>query len=150
MFDHPVSSREASKCLLALNQGSHSTADFAIEFQTIVAGSEWSNEALMVCFQGGLSEPLQDELATREPAADFESLIAMAIRLGKSPGRGEGGSPRGISVPSSCEQVCLYSASGLPQPLNSSMIPRRTCSWVVPGSLSTKGGSTFHRLRKLL
>ncbi len=35
----------------------------------------------MVCFQGGLSEPLQDELATREPAADLESLIAVAIPL---------------------------------------------------------------------
>lgn len=35
----------------------------------------------MVCFQAGLSESLQDELATREPADDLESLIAMAIRL---------------------------------------------------------------------
>ncbi len=81
VFDHPVSGREASKRLLTLSQGFRSTADFAIEFRTIAAGSGWNNEALMVCFQGGLSEPLQDELATREPAADLESLIAIAIRL---------------------------------------------------------------------
>ncbi|RXN13472.1 Pol poly [Labeo rohita] len=81
VFDHPVSGREASKRLLTLNQGSRSTADFAIEFRTIAAGSGWNDEALMVCFQGGLSEPLQDELAPREPATDLESLIAMAIRL---------------------------------------------------------------------
>ncbi len=81
VFDHPVSGREASKCLLTFNQGSWHAADFAIEFRTIAAGSRWNNEALMVCFQGGLSEPLQDELATREPAADLESLIAVAIRL---------------------------------------------------------------------
>ncbi len=58
MFDHPVSGREASKRLLTLNQGFRSAADFAIEFRTIAAGREWNNEALMVCFQGGLSEPL--------------------------------------------------------------------------------------------
>ncbi len=81
VFDHPVSGREASKHLLTLSQGFRSAADFAIEFRTIAAGSGWNNEALMVCFQGGLSEPLQDELATREPAADLESLIAIAIRL---------------------------------------------------------------------
>ncbi len=81
VFDHPVSGREASKRLLTLNQGSRSAADFAIEFRTIAAGSRWNNEALMVCFQGGLSEPLQDELVTREPAADLESLVAMAICL---------------------------------------------------------------------
>ncbi|KAL0161345.1 hypothetical protein M9458_045070, partial [Cirrhinus mrigala] len=61
VFDHPVSGREASKRLLTLNQGSRSTADFAID--------GWNDEALM------------DELATREPATDLESLIAMAIRL---------------------------------------------------------------------
>ncbi|KAL1278509.1 hypothetical protein QQF64_025182 [Cirrhinus molitorella] len=81
VFDHPVSGREASKHLLTLHQGPRSTADFAIEFRTIAASSGWNDEALMVCFQGGLSEPLQDELATREPAADLESLIAMAICL---------------------------------------------------------------------
>ncbi|KAI2651180.1 Retrotransposon-derived protein PEG10 [Labeo rohita] len=75
VFDHTVSSREASKRLLTLNQGSRSTADFVIEFWTIAEGSGWNNEALMVCFQGGLSEPLQDELVTRELAADLDSLI---------------------------------------------------------------------------
>ncbi len=81
MFDHPVSGRESSRQLLTLKQGSHSTADFAIEFRTIASGSGWNDEALMACFQGGLSGPILDELVTREPATDLESLITMAIRL---------------------------------------------------------------------
>ncbi len=41
----------------------------------------WNNEALIVCVQGGLPVPLRDELATQEPVADLDSLIAIAIRL---------------------------------------------------------------------
>ncbi len=81
MFDHPVSGRESSRQLLTLKQGSRSTVDFAIEFRTIASGSGWNDEALMACFQGGLSGPILDELVTREPATDLESLITMAIHL---------------------------------------------------------------------
>lgn len=81
VFDHPVSGRESSRQLLTLKQGSRSTADFAIEFRTIASSSGWNDEALMACFQGGLSGPILDELVTREPATDLESLITMAIRL---------------------------------------------------------------------
>ncbi len=81
VFDHPVSGRKSSRQLLTLKQGSRSTADFAIEFRTIASGSGWNDEALMACFQGGLSGPILDELVTCEPATDLESLITMAIRL---------------------------------------------------------------------
>lgn len=81
VFNHPVSGQEASKRLLTLRQGPRSAADFAIEFRTIAAGSGWNDEALRVCFLGGLAESIQDEMATREPAKDLESLIDMAIRL---------------------------------------------------------------------
>lgn len=35
----------------------------------------------MVCFLNGLSEAIKDDLATREPARDLETLIDQAIRL---------------------------------------------------------------------
>ncbi|XDV31030.1 hypothetical protein PO909_033807 [Leuciscus waleckii] len=75
VFDHPVSGRESSRQLLTLKQGSCSTADFAIEFRTIASGSGWNDEALMACFQGGLSGPIL------EPATDLETFITMAICL---------------------------------------------------------------------
>lgn len=81
VFDHPISGREASKRLLSLQQGSRSAAENAIHFRTIAAGSSWNNESLMVCFQNGLSEALQGELATREPTHDLETLIDLAVRL---------------------------------------------------------------------
>lgn len=81
VFDHPISGREASKRLLSLQQGSRTAAEYAIHFRTIAAGSGWNNESLMVCFQNGLSETLKDDLATREPSRDLETLIDLAIRL---------------------------------------------------------------------
>ncbi|KAK3574372.1 hypothetical protein QTP86_006156 [Hemibagrus guttatus] len=81
VFDHPISSREASKRLLSLQQGNRSAAEYAIHFHTIAAGSGWNNESLLVCFQNGLSEALQDELVTREPANDLEALIDLAVQL---------------------------------------------------------------------
>lgn len=81
VFNHPLSGREASKHLLTLCQGGKSAAEYAIQFRTIAAGAGWNDEALIVCFQNGLSEALKDELATRDPAKTLESLIDQAILL---------------------------------------------------------------------
>lgn len=81
MFDHPVTGREASKRLLSLQEGNRSAADFAIQFQTIAAGSGWNHEALLTCFVNGLSEALKDELAIRDPISNLEALFDLAIRL---------------------------------------------------------------------
>lgn len=56
-------------------------AEYAIHFFTVAAGSDWNNKALMVCFQNGLSEVIKDDLATREPALDLETLMDQAIHL---------------------------------------------------------------------
>lgn len=81
VFDHPLSGRQASKRLLILRQETGSVAEYAIQFRTVAAGSGWNEEALMVCFRNGLSEIIQDDLATREPAQNLEILIDQAIRL---------------------------------------------------------------------
>ncbi|KAK3556524.1 hypothetical protein QTP70_009070 [Hemibagrus guttatus] len=81
VFDHPLSGRQASKKLLTLRQNNGSATEYAIQFRTIAAGSGWNDESLMVCFLNGLSEAIKDDLATREPARDLETLIDQAIRL---------------------------------------------------------------------
>ncbi len=35
----------------------------------------------MVCFLNGLSEAIKDDMATREPSSDLETLFDQAIRL---------------------------------------------------------------------
>lgn len=81
VFNHPLQGREASKELLSIKQGNRSVAEYAIQFRTIAATSGWDKEALIVCFQNGLSEIIQDELATKDPPDSLEVLIDMAIRL---------------------------------------------------------------------
>ncbi len=81
VFDHTLSGWQASKRLLTLQQGNGSAAEYAIQFQTVAAGSGWNNEALMVCFLNGLSEAIKDDMAIREPARDLETLVDQAIRL---------------------------------------------------------------------
>ncbi len=68
--------------LLTLRQITHSAAEYAIQFRTPAAGSGWNDEALVVCFENGLSEELKDELATRDPVYSLERLIDQVILLG--------------------------------------------------------------------
>ncbi len=156
--------RESSRQLLTLKQGSRSTADFAIEFRTIASGSGWNDEALMACFQGGLSGPILDELVTREPATDLESLITMAIRLDNrlrerestrrktSPPRLSGNRqpyPARFSSPSSerlepPEDMQLGAFQTLPcregSPHEGESLPILRCIWAFPSPLSRAPG----------
>ncbi len=70
-----------TKCkqLLTLRQRTQSAAEYAIQFRTLAAGSGWNDEALIVCFENGLSEELKDELATRDPMYSLERLIDQVI-----------------------------------------------------------------------
>lgn len=67
VFQGPTSGPNSAKQLLTLRQGRRSMTDYAIQFSTVEAASGW-NEALTVCFLKGLSDTIQDELATREPS----------------------------------------------------------------------------------
>lgn len=80
VFDHPVGGREAAGRLLRLKQGARSAAEYAVEFRTLAPESRWDEEALLATFYYGLSEVLKDDLASREPTKDLESLIDAAIR----------------------------------------------------------------------
>ncbi|KAK3548349.1 hypothetical protein QTP70_010580 [Hemibagrus guttatus] len=80
-----VEEREESKVSVAESRGREEkdscATEYAIQFRTIAAGNGWNDESLMVCFLNGLSEAIKDDLATREPARDLETLIEQAIRL---------------------------------------------------------------------
>lgn len=57
---------DVAKRLLSLRQGSHSVAEFSVEFRTMAADSGWNDKALQGLFLSGLSEQLKDELAARD------------------------------------------------------------------------------------
>lgn len=68
---------------MRLRQRGCRISDYAIEFRTLAAESDWNQEALFDNFIDGLSDPLKDQLAPLELPADLESLIALAIKINK-------------------------------------------------------------------
>ncbi|CAL9686262.1 unnamed protein product [Knipowitschia caucasica] len=81
IFDHPVSGKEAAKRLFTLRQGNRSVAEFAIEFRTLAAESDWNDEALHGVFLNALSETLKDVMASRDLPNKLDELIDLAIRV---------------------------------------------------------------------
>ena len=82
-FDHPVqgwgwSERDLTKCLLSLQRGSRSAAEFSVKFRTIAADSGRNDEG--ICLDGH-SDPVWDEFTAWDESANFSSLISLAIRL---------------------------------------------------------------------
>lgn len=81
VFDHPLQSKEAGNRLLSLRQGSHSVADYSVEFRILAIEAGWDEKALQGIFMRGLREELKDELAARDETSSLEELISLAIRL---------------------------------------------------------------------
>ncbi len=81
VFDRSVHGREASRLLAVLHQGERSVADFAIEFRTLATTCEWNEPALVARFLEGLNIDLREEIYAREPPAQFDQLVELAIRL---------------------------------------------------------------------
>ncbi len=81
VFDRSVSGREAARVLLQARQGRRSVSDYAIDFRTLAAKCSWNVEAQYDAFLNGLSEPIKDELTTRELPATLDALIDLAIRI---------------------------------------------------------------------
>ncbi|KAI4871394.1 hypothetical protein NFI96_009853, partial [Prochilodus magdalenae] len=77
----PVCRGESGSGLLRIRQGRRSVADYAIEFRTLAAESNWNLAALMEAYHQGLSEELEDELAPRDPPSSLENLIELSLRL---------------------------------------------------------------------
>lgn len=76
VFDPPYRTKNLSKALWHIKQGSRSVTDYAIEFRTISSQVDWSQTGLITAFMEGLSDSLQDEVAGRDLPEDLEGLIA--------------------------------------------------------------------------
>lgn len=81
LFDHPLKGKEAAKRLLALNQGTSSVAQYAVDFRILANESGWDDTALQSVFLRGLADNVKDELAARDETQSLEELISLAMRL---------------------------------------------------------------------
>lgn len=81
VFDHPDYQANASLCLMNQSQGQHSVSDYTIEFWTLAAEVNWTEEALKAAFTKGLSERIKDELISQDEPACLESLISLSNRI---------------------------------------------------------------------
>ena len=81
VFDHPVEGWDAAKRLMSLRQGSHSVAEFSVEFRTVAVNSSWNDQSLRGLFLSSLNESIKDELAIRDEADSLEEVIALSIWL---------------------------------------------------------------------
>nr|XP_033466077.1 uncharacterized protein LOC117246330 [Epinephelus lanceolatus] len=83
VFQHTAPGREASRSLIKLKQGRRRVSDYAIDFRTLVAKSEWNAAALIDVFVQGLSENIKDQPVSIDLPEDLDSLIALSIKIDK-------------------------------------------------------------------
>lgn len=81
VFDIVTPGREAARGLFTISQGGRSAVDYSIDFRTLAAESDWNPASLFDAFYNGLSDRIKDELTTRDPPADLDSLVALAVRI---------------------------------------------------------------------
>ncbi len=67
--------------MAALRQGKRSVANYAIEFKTLAATSEWNPAALAAHFLDRLVEDVKDEIYDRDPPELLDDIINLAVRL---------------------------------------------------------------------
>lgn len=65
---------------MSLRQGKRSTSDYAIEFRTLAAESDWNNAALFDVFLQGLAFSIKEALIPLDLPKTLASLITLAIR----------------------------------------------------------------------
>ncbi len=71
----------AEDLLLELAQGRTSATEYALEFRTLAAQTNWTDNALKVIFRRGLSHDFKTELACRDEGKDFNQFVHLAIQI---------------------------------------------------------------------
>ncbi|KAK1791057.1 hypothetical protein P4O66_002101 [Electrophorus voltai] len=79
VFYHLYQGRVCGQSLLRLRQGLRNTADYAVEFHTLVAGTHRNEPALVDAFVHGLKTDLQAELACKPEASCLNEVVRLAI-----------------------------------------------------------------------
>ncbi len=83
VFEHSKGGKGAEDLLLELAQGRTSAAEYALDFRTLAAQTNWTDNSLKVIFRRGLSHDLQTELACRDEGKDFNQFVHLAIQIEK-------------------------------------------------------------------
>lgn len=81
VFEHCTPGREAARGLLQIRQGRSRVSEYAIEFRTMAADSDWNNSSLCDAFLSGLSEEIKDLLAPLDIPTDLNALISLAVKI---------------------------------------------------------------------
>lgn len=81
VFDHPDYRANAFLRLMSLSQGHRSVSDYTIEFWTLAAEVDWTEDVLWAAYTRGLSERRKDKLVSRDEPVDVDSLISLRNRL---------------------------------------------------------------------
>lgn len=76
MFDHAPEEKEIGERLLSFRQGRCRAAEYALEFRTLAAESDWNDPALKAVLQS-----VSKEMACRDDEATLDSMIGLAILL---------------------------------------------------------------------
>lgn len=84
VFNRPFEP-DATNRLLTIQQGTHSVAQYAMEFWRLALEVGWNELLLMRVFHWGLSRQLQDIVALSRRPREFESLISLATELDTYP-----------------------------------------------------------------
>lgn len=69
--------------LMTLSQGLRPVSDYTIEFSTLAAEVDWTEENFMTAYLKGLSSQIKDELISRDEPHDLETLLTLSILLAK-------------------------------------------------------------------
>lgn len=81
VFEHPEGGKSAGDQLLTLTQGRSTAAEFALQFRTLAAQTNWVEDTLKLLFRKGLNLELQAELACRDEGRSLTSFIELAIHI---------------------------------------------------------------------
>ena len=79
-FDHPSGGADAAGRLHSITQGSHSAAEYTLEFRTLAADSGWGDVALRSAFHRGLLEDIKDLIVWDQPPT-LQDLITLVLLM---------------------------------------------------------------------
>lgn len=128
-FAAPVVPFCASTRLFALTQGRRSVEEYVLEFRTLAAEVNWTENSLSASFYHGLKEYIKDELAYREEPAGLEELITLTccITPDCKPASASAEPLLSLSLHLlSPRQRCMVTQ---PPSLRACSLPRSRCSW---------------------
>lgn len=81
VFDKPDRASAAEYLLLDIQQGTRTVAEYAIEFRTLAAETNWDSRASRAAFRKGLTDRIKDELVYKDLPEDLEKFIELCVRL---------------------------------------------------------------------